>query len=523
MTKKNKKIAVVGAGHNSLVCATYLAKAGFSVDVFESRSQVGGMVGSRKLGEEYTVPGAAHLLSHIDESVFKKLNLKKHGLEYAAQNLKTVSLNTSGNALIINGDEVDGDDITMKEKEDFKALKKRMDKLAGFFESIYAKKPPRLGSDDREDMMSLASLGANVRFGLGKDSMSDLLKFIAVNIYDVLNELTDHDHLKGTLALDAVLGNHMGPRTNNSVVTYLHQLTGGIDGKNGSRALVTGGTESFTKSLEEVAKKAGVNIHLNASVQSIAFTDDLEITGLVLKNGDTHNADIVVSGIDPRSTFNCLVGPKKLEAGVVHKVNNVRMRGNAAKLHLGLSAKPKFKGVSEKDLGQRIVYSPSMEYLERTFDFNKYGQISDELPMEITIPSIHDKTLAPKGHHVLSAIVNYVPYHLKEGWENSKSKVLEQCINQLDGLAPGLKGTVVEAELLTPVDIEEEFGITGGQWHHGELTFDQFLMLRPVPKMAQYKSPIASLYMCGAGSHPGGGIMGTAGKNAAMEIMKRES
>ena len=143
--------------------------------------------------------------------------------------------------------------------------------------------------------------------------------------------------------------------------------------------------------------------------------------------------------------------------------------------------------------------------------------------MEITIPSIHDKTLAPKGHHVLSAIVNYVPYHLKEGWENSKSRVLDQCINQLDGLAPGLKGLVIESELLTPADIEEEYVITGGQWHHGELTLDQFLMLRPVPKMAQYSSPISSLYMCGAGSHPGGGIMGAAGKNAAMEIMKRES
>ena len=522
MTKKNKKIAVVGAGHNALVCATYLAKAGFSVDVFESRSQVGGMIGKRKLGEEYSVPGAAHLLSHVDESVFKKLNLKKHGLEYSAQDLKTVSLNRDGNALTIDGDEVDGDDITMKEKKEFKELNKRMVKLAGFLESTYGKKPPRLGSDDRGDMFSLASLGLNARM-MGADSMSDLLKFIAVNIYDVLNEFTDHDHLKGTLAFDAILGNHMGPRTNNSVITYLHQLTGGVNGKNGSHSMVSDGTGSFAKSLEEAAKKAGVNIHLNASVESISFTDDLEITGLTLKNGDAFDADIIVSGIDPRSTFNCLVGPKKLEAGVVHKVNNVRMRGNAAKLHLALSSKPKFKGISEDQLGQRIVYSPSMEYLERTFDFNKYGQISDDLPMEITIPSIHDKTLAPKGHHVLSAIVNYVPYHLKEGWENSKSRVLEQCINQLDGLAPGLKGLVIESELLTPVDIEEEYGITGGQWHHGELTFDQFLMLRPVPKMAQYSSPISSLYMCGAGSHPGGGIMGTAGKNAAMEIMKRES
>ena len=174
-------------------------------------------------------------------------------------------------------------------------------------------------------------------------------------------------------------------------------------------------------------------------------------------------------------------------------------------------------------MGHRIINAPSMKYLELAHDHTKYGECSDQLPMEIIIPSIHDKTLAPKGHHVLSAVVNNTAYELKEGWDQSNAVVLENCLNQLEEMAPGIKGLIVHAELLSPKDIEDEYGITGGQWHHGELTFDQFLMLRPIPGMAQYKTPIESLYLCGAGSHPGGGLMGLAGRNAANEIISKES
>ena len=522
MTRKNKNIAIIGGGHNGLICGSYLAKAGFKVDLYEARSDIGGMASTRELADGYKVPGAAHLLHQIDSGIQKSLKLKQHGLSYAVSGLKTVSINPKGNALIFDDDNISGDDITLREQDQYKEFKINMKGLSGFFKKTYQSRPPRLGSEDRKDLTGLMSLGWNLRT-MGKDSMRNMLKFIAVNIHDVLNEYFEHEHIKGSIALDALLGNRLGPRTNNSVITYLHQLTGDLNGVQGSYAIPKGGMSSYTQALQKAAESAGVTVHLNSPIKQIDLDDENTVKGLILENGETVQADIVVSGIDPRSTFMCLVGPKYLEPGIVHKISNIRMRGNTSKLHLALSGLPVFKGVEPDDLGHRIINAPTMKYLELAHDFTKYGQYSDELPMEIIIPSIHDDTLAPKGRHVLSAIVNNTAYHLKDGWDDSKPKILENCLNQLENMAPGIKKLIVHAELLSPVDFENEYGITGGHWHHGELTFDQFLMLRPISGMAQYTSPIESLYLCGAGAHPGGGLMGLAGRNAANEIISRES
>jgi len=522
MTRKNKHIAIIGAGHNSLVCATYLSKAGFNVDVYESRSDVGGMASTRELAEGYKVPGAAHLMHQTDSKIHQSLKLEKHGLTYATSNLKTISINPNGNALVFDDDHISGDDITLREQEQYKEFRKTMKTLAGFFKKSYQTAPPRLGSEKRRDFTSLMSLGWNLRT-MGKNSMRLMLKFIAVNIHDVLNEYFDHEHIKGSIALDALLGNRLGPRTNNSVITYLHQLTGDLNGVQGSHAIPEGGMSSYSNALQKAAEAAGANIHTNSPIKQIDLDEENKIKGLILESGETIATDIVVSGIDPKSTFMCLVGPKNLESHYVHKISNIRMRGNTSKLHLALSRLPKFTGVESEDLGHRIINAPNMKYLELAHDFTKYGEYSDQLPMEIIIPSIHDKTLAPKGHHVLSAIVNNTPYHLKDGWDQAKPVVLENCLKQLEEMAPGIRKLILHAELLSPKDFEEEYGITGGHWHQGELTFDQFLMLRPIPGMAQYKTPIESLYLCGAGAHPGGGLMGLAGRNAANEIISRES
>ena len=522
MTRKNKNIAIIGGGHNSLVSSAYLAKAGFNVELFESRSEIGGMASTKELIDVYKVPGAAHLLHQTDTRIHKALKLDQHGLTFVASGLKTISINPDGNALIFDDDKVSGDDITMNEQKQYKEFRETMKKLSGFFKKSYQIPPPRLGSGDRKDMTRLMSLGWNLR-SMGKNSMRHMLKYIAVNIHDVLNEFFDHEHIKGSIALDALLGNRLGPRTNNSVITFLHQLTGDLNGVQGSYAIPEGGMSSYSQALKNAAESAGVKIHINSPVKQIDLDEKNKVRGLILESGEKVNADIVVSGIDPKSTFMCLVGPKNLEAHYVHKISNIRMRGNTSKLHLALSGLPKFKGVDSEDLGHRIINAPNMKYLELAHDFTKYGEYSDQLPMEIIIPSIHDKSLAPNGHHVLSAAINNTAYDLKDGWDQSNAVVLENCLNQLEAMAPGIRKLVVHAELLSPKDIENEYGITGGQWHHGELTFDQFLMLRPIPGMAQHKSPIDSLYLCGAGSHPGGGLMGLAGRNAANEIISRES
>ena len=304
MTRKNKNIAIIGGGHNGLICGSYLAKAGFKVDLYEARSDIGGMASTRELADGYMVPGAAHLLHQIDSGIQKSLKLKQHGLSYAVSGLKTVSINPKGNALIFDDDNISGDDITLREQDQYKEFKTTMKKLSGFFKKTYQSRPPRLGSEDRKDLTSLMSLGWNLRT-MGQDSMRNMLKFIAINIHDVLNEYFEHEHIKGSIALDALLGNRLGPRTNNSVITYLHQLTGDLNGVQGSYAIPNGGMSSYTQALQNAAESAGVTVHLNSPIKQIDLDDENTVKGLILENGETVQADIVVSGIDPRSTFMC--------------------------------------------------------------------------------------------------------------------------------------------------------------------------------------------------------------------------
>jgi phytoene dehydrogenase-like protein len=240
-----------------------------------------------------------------------------------------------------------------------------------------------------------------------------------------------------------------------------------------------------------------------------------------LQDGEQISANTVVSSADPKTTFFSLLGARHMEAGFVRKINNIRIRGNTAKLHLALEGKPEFNGLNQNLLGERLLIAPDIEYVERAFNHAKYGEHSIKPVAEITIPSVHDNSLAAPGKHVLSAVVQYAPYQLKEGWSVAKAAFTEQVVDLLATYAPGIRSQILHTELLTPVDIEREFRITGGHWHHGELAIDQFLMLRPVPHCAQYASPVKGLYLCGAGSHPGGGVMGSAGRNAAKAILNK--
>jgi phytoene dehydrogenase-like protein len=245
------------------------------------------------------------------------------------------------------------------------------------------------------------------------------------------------------------------------------------------------------------------------------------VSGVELVDGEQVMADTIVSNADPKTTFLGLLGARHLEAGFAHKIHNFRSRGNAAKLHLALSDLPEFTGLKKEQMDERLVIAPSLEYVEKAFNHAKYGEHSAQPVMEIVIPSMFDKSLAPEGQHVLSAIVQYAPRELKVGWEAGKAEFTETVLNLLEQYAPDIRSKAVVAELLTPEDLEREFRMTGGHWHHGELTLDQFMMLRPVPGAAQYASPVDGLYLCGAGSHPGGGVMGSAGRNAAHAVLAR--
>ncbi len=507
------QIVVIGGGHNGLVCAAYLAKAGRTVTLLEAADTVGGAAVTREFAPGFRVSACAHVLNMLDAGIRGELALDANGLEIASANLQTSALAGDGNHLSISGESVSGAGVSEADQSALVEYRQRMGRFARLLGGLNKRPPPRLAVNNSGDLLSIARLGLDIR-RLGKTDMNEFLRIAGINIYDVLEENFEHPLLKGALSLDGVLGAHLGPRSNNSVLNALYRNS--VD--QGSMALPRGGMGAVTAALGAAAERNGVSIRTSSRVKRIQIDGD-RIQGVELDNGEQIAAVAVVSNADPRATFFGLLGARHLEAEFVRRIDNIRMNGNAAKLHLALDRLPEFTGLAQNKAGDRLLIAPDMAYVERAFDHSKYGRYSTEPALEITIPSVHDDSLAPSGQHVLSAVVQYAPYALKEGWETGKQAFLDQLIDLIGRYAPDLRQRVVAAELLTPVDIEREFGMTGGHWHHGEYALDQAFMLRPVPGAAQYTTPINGLFLCGAGCHPGGGVMGNAGRNAAKVVL----
>jgi phytoene dehydrogenase-like protein len=351
--------------------------------------------------------------------------------------------------------------------------------------------------------------------GLGREAMYEFLRVAAINIYDVLNDTFDDDRLKGAIAADAVMGSAMGPRTPGTVLTWLQRLQGEL---NGPMSLLSGGKSQLVHALTQSAEDAGVTIQFNTRVEKILIDND-KAFGVELANGEMLKAKITISNADPRSTLLSLVGAPQLDAMFANRVAQIRGSGVVAKLHLALSGKPEFTGLSESQLGNRLLIAPSMQYVEHAFNHSKYEEYSEHPVLEVTLPSLHNSSLAPDGHHVMSVNVAYVPYDLDGGWQEQKASLAYKVISQLGQYSPDLKSLVVDHELLTPRDIEEQFHAVRGHWHHGELSIHQSFMMRPVHGAAQYDTPVERLFLCGAGSHPGGGLTGLPGRNAAKRVL----
>jgi phytoene dehydrogenase-like protein len=314
------------------------------------------------------------------------------------------------------------------------------------------------------------------------------------------------------------MGTHLGPRSPNTILTYLYRLAG----NHGQVSQPAGGMGSISELLAQSARDNGATVRTGMPVTRI-LVESGRVAGVETESGESFTSHIVVSNADPKSTIMDLVNPRHVETGFTRRVDNIRMRGNAAKLHLALDGLPTIQGLDQKAMAERLIIAPDIHYVERAFNPAKYGESSPDPVIELTIPSLRDSSLAPTGQHVLSAIVQYAPYHLKGGWTDTAHDAFKQTvIAKISEYAPDLGERITAAELLTPVDIEKEFRITGGHWHHGELALDQFLFVRPVGNAAQYAMPLEGLYMCGAGTHPGGGVSGAAGRNAARAIIKRE-
>jgi phytoene dehydrogenase-like protein len=512
MTDKYDAI-IIGAGHNGLVCSALLAKAGKKVLVLEAKDQVGGAAVTREFAGGYSVSACAHLLYQLQPKVRRELGLAP---KLASDNMQTIALAGDGQHVRYSGAVVEG--VGDADAASYAAFHKRMSRFAELLNTYLNKTPPRLGVTNGSDLMTLAQLGFDMR-RLGRTEMRAFLRLIGMNIHDEVTERFESPLLKGALSLDAVLGTHLGPRSPNTLMTYLYRLAGG----QGRMAVAEGGMGSVSEDLGHVARSAGVTIRTGMPVKRV-IVDNGRVAGVETAAGERFDSMTVVSNVDPKRTIMELVGARHVETVFTRRVNNIRMRGNAAKLHLALDGLPTIDGLSRKDFAHRIVIAPDEHYVERAFNPAKYGEASAEPVVEMTFPSFRDASLAPAGKHVMSAVVQYAPYALDGGWTiAAKEAFLGTCLETIGRYAPDVSVRVSASELLTPADIEDEFNITGGHWHHGELALDQFMFVRPVCGASQYRMPLDGLFLCGAGAHPGGGVSGSAGRNAAKVILREQA
>lgn len=508
-------VVVIGAGHNGLVCAGYLARAGLKVLCVEARDAIGGMSAPRTLANQYHFPGLAHVSCPVNPRIRRDLQLNRFGYE-PGKAIDTVSLHDGGAHLVLGSGKVAGTGIPDGDARQYPRFLHEYREYARALRPLLENRPPRLKDMPSGDKATLAKLGWNIRMRLGRESMYEFLRVVGMNVHDVLDEVFEDDRLKGALAAESVLGSAMGPRTPGTVLAWLRHLYGGL---HGPQSIHTGGKTGLVTALTRSAESAGVSLRTGVRVERVV-TEDGAAVGVELSNGETIRAGRVVSNVDPRATFLDLVGAPRLDAMFANRVRQVRGTGTVAKLHLALSGLPEVANLEKSLLGSRLLVAPSTKYVERAFNHSKYGEFSAAPVLDMVIPSVHDSDLAPNGHHVMSVNVAFAPCNLAGGWETQRNEIADQVISQIEHYAPGIRSLIVDQEFLAPDDIEREYGAVEGHWHHGEVTMHQSFMLRPVYGASQYDTPVDGLYLCSAGCHPGGGLTGLPGRNAAKRILE---
>jgi phytoene dehydrogenase-like protein len=507
---------IIGGGHNGLICAAYLAKAGRRVVVLEGAARLGGAAITREFHPGFRVSAGAHILHMLPCVIADELALARHGFTSAAASMVTTALSPDGVHLNMDAG---SSNLSPADTAAYVSFMSRMRRFAAHLRPLFDQCPPRLGTSNWADRIGLLRVAWQIR-SLGRADMRELLRIIGMNIYDLAEEHFESPSLRGAVAFDAVLGTNYGPRAPGTVFTLLCRLAvepGAIPMQHPA-----GGLGAVSDAIAGAARAAGAELRIGSRVKHITVEND-RATGVVLQSGEIINAATVISSADPRTTFLQLLGTTHLDTGFVRRVTHFRSVGLTAKLHLALSAAPQFTGVDPAALRGRLIIAPTLDYLENAYNPSKYAACSDAPALEIIVPTCSDPTLAPQGQHVVSANVQYAPHKPKEGWAAARAPFLEHIIDTLETYAPTLRSQLLAAELLTPEGIEQEFGMCGGHWHHGELAFDQFFMVRPIPGATQYRTPLPGLHLCGAGSHPGGGVMGLAGRNAARQILREAS
>ncbi|MAO93696.1 MAG: phytoene dehydrogenase [Rhodospirillaceae bacterium] len=509
----NYDTIIIGAGHNGLAAATRLAQSGQKVLVLEQAATPGGAIAQSELEPGVFAPRFAHLLMGLGTPEIKALGLQDHGCTPAVSDMPTIALCPTGRHVVLQGGTVHyADGTPHPDAAQYQALTKRLTKFAAGIAQISRQAPPALTGGGWRQALDLGKIGLNMRLQ-GKDDLREFMRVALSNVYDaVLDEITDGP-LAGVLGFDAILGGHMGPRAPGTMLSLLTRMREGA-----RRSLPKGGMGALAASFTNAAIAAGVEIRCNSKVFEISVAND-QVTGIVLQDGSRLACDQVLSSLDPKTTMH-LSHILHYDAEMVRRVRHIRTKGAVAKVNLALSNAPKITGLDESLAAARWVMAPSMDALELGYNGAKYGRLPDDVIFEAVVPSLSDPSITTGGHHVLSAIVQYVPYELKQGWDtNSNTDLGNRVIAALDKVAPGLADSVTAREVISPQDIEIETGAPGGHWHHGELIADQMLMMRPAPGMERYALPVSGLFLCGASAHPGGDVTALPGLNAADAVL----
>lgn len=515
---------VIGAGLNGLTSAAYLAKAGASVLVVERREVMGGVHATEDMGEACMVDTCAHDVGWIQPEIIRELNLRANGLDLIMSGITVASPRAAGGWLVLSRDIGRTSEAIRAycpaDARVWPQFAAHTARLAGFLGRLYDQRAPRLFEQAIPDMLRLLTIGHHLR-RLGKRDMIELLRTVPMPVAEYLDDALEDDTLKGILGAAAIEGICQGPRAAGTAFMLLHRHVGENAGVIRGRARVRGGSGQLAAALASAAKSHGAHIRLSAEVSAISATED-GVTGVVLANGEEIYSSLVLSGVDARSTLLRLLDPMLLEPELVRAVQNIRYRGVTAKVNLVLSEAPRFDGLPASDAAGVISISPSLDYLEKAFDDAKHGGISRAPYLEATIPSLSDDSLCRGGRHVMSVLVQYAPYRLRNGdWDDARREALgDSVVATLSAHAPGLGRSIVRRQVLTPVDMENVYGLSEGHIGHGQLALDQILFMRPVGRWAEYRMPVERLYLCGAGAHPGRGVAGGAGRLAATQVLR---
>lgn len=517
---------VIGGGHNGLVNAAYLARAGKRVLVLERRHVLGGAAVTEEVFPGFKFSVCSYVVSLLRPEIIRELDLPRHGLEILPLDGTFTPMPNGDYLWRVNDHAKTRREIARHSRLDAEAYDeygKAMVEMAHFVKPIMNMTPPDPASLNPKGLIQLLTMGRRFQ-KLSSEDKYNQVQLMTMSAVDFLDQWFETDVLKATMSASGIIGTFLGVRSPGTAYVLLHHYMGEIDGAFRSWGLARGGTGAISNSIADAAREAGAEIRTESPIAKIILKHG-QAKGVVLDNGDEIYADVISSSVDPRLTFMKMIGEEHLPDDFVADIKRYKFRGSSGKVNLALDALPNFNSRpgAGPHLRGAVSISPSVDYMERAYDDAKYGRYSRRPYIDMVIPTLTDPSVAPPGKHVMSCFVQYAPYNLKGNWDDEREAFGDTVIETIAEHAPNIKDIILHRQVLTPLDLEREFGLSEGNIFQGELTLEQLFFLRPAPGWAQYRSPIKDLYMCGSATHPGGGIMGASGRNAAMMILKDKS